>query len=450
MNNVFAYGMTENRRSHVLHRSLDSDIPVAVGGNGPYIFDADGRKYLDASGGAAVSCLGHGHPRVTEAIVEQARKLAFAHTSFFTNEPLERLADFLVERAPPGIARAGILCDGSEAVEAAIKIARQYWMECGETSRSVIISRRLSYHGITLGALSASGHQSRRERYKPYLSDQFDFIAPCYPYRYRRNDETDLDYGQRAANELEKAILHIGPQRVSAFIAETVGGATAGCLTPVPGYFQRIREICDRYNVLWIADEVMCGMGRTGTLFACEQENAAPDVIAVAKGLGAGYQSIGAVLAGRKIVEAIERGSGMLAQGHTYMGHPIACAAALAVQRVIEEDHLLDNLRRMGRILEQRLRQQFGDHEHVGDIRGRGLFWALELVEDRAAKRPYPPSAKLHASIKREAFRRGLICYPSGGTVDGISGDHILLAPPYIVDETHIDEIVRVLAEVLE
>jgi adenosylmethionine-8-amino-7-oxononanoate aminotransferase len=450
MNKMFTYGMTENHRSHVLQRNFSADMPVAVGGNGPYIFDAAGRKYLDASGGAAVSCLGHGHPRIVQAIVEQAQKLAFAHTSFFTNEPLERLADFLVQRAPEGIQKTTVVCDGSEAVEAAIKLARQYWTELGESSRSVIMSRRLSYHGITLGALAASGHEARRQKYTPYLSHQVEFIAPCYAYRNQRDGESDLDYGLRAANELEKAILRLGPQSVAAFIAETVGGATAGCLTPAAGYFRRIREICDRYSVLWIADEVMCGMGRTGTLFACEQEGVAPDLIAIAKGLGAGYQSIGAVLVGRKIVEAIERGSGVLGQGHTYMGHPIACAAALAVQQVIEEDHLLDNVRRMGQIMQQRLRDEFAGLEHVGDIRGRGLFWALELVEDQGSKGPFPASAKIHARIKHEAFHRGLICYPSGGTADGISGDHVLLAPPYIVDEAHIEEIVSRLGQTLD
>lgn len=435
--------------SRVLHRSFGSGMPVAVRGDGPYIYDSNGRRYLDASGGAAVSCLGHNHPRVTEAIVEQAKQMAFAHTAFFTNEPMERLADFLVSRAPKGIGRAGMVCGGSEAVEAAIKLARQYWLERGEPSRATIISRRLSYHGITLGALSVSGHTERRDRYIPYLSDKVEFIAPCYPYRHKLAAESDEDYGRRAAQELETAILHAGPENVSAFIAETVGGATAGCLTAVPGYFKSIREICDRYGVLFIADEVMCGMGRTGTLFACEQEGVAPDLIAIAKGLGAGYQPVGAVLAGEKIVDAIEQGSGMLAQGHTYLGHPIACAAALAVQRVIEEEGLLEKVRSMGVILEQRLRQRFADHPHVGDIRGRGLFWALELVEDRAEKRPFPPSLKHHARIKRQALQRGLICFPSGGTADGVNGDHIMLAPPYIVDEGHIDEIVHILADII-
>jgi len=434
---------------YVLHRTLNSDLPVAASGKGPYIYDAAGRKYLDASGGAAVSCLGHGHPHVTQAIIEQAQRLAFAHTSFFTNEPMERLAQFLVERSPAGIEAAAIVCGGSEAIEAALKLARQYRTEGGQSSRTFVISRKLSYHGMTLGALSVSGHEGRRERYGPYLFDPVEFIEPCYAYRYRRHGESDEAYGLRAADELERAVLRIGPERVSAFIAETIGGASAGCLLPAPGYFRRIREICDRHGILWIADEVMCGMGRSGTLFACEQEGAAPDLIAVGKGLGAGYQPVGAVLVSGKIIDAIQRGSGALAQGHTYMGHPIACAAALAVQQVIENDHLLELVRRMGRVLEERLRAVFKDHPHVGDIRGRGLFWALELVEDRQGKRPFPASRKIHARIKHEAFERGLICYPSSPTAGGQAGDHVLLAPPYIIDETHIDEIVRVLSEAI-
>ena len=450
MNKTFTYDMSDVRSSHVLHRSFSSDLPLATGGNGPYIVDGSGRKYLDASGGAAVSCIGHGHPAVSRAIAEQAQKLAFAHTSFFTNEPLERLAEFLVRKAGGGIERAGIVCDGSEAVEAAIKLARQYWTETGQSDRSVIISRRLSYHGITMGALSVSGHLSRRERYLPYLSQAVEFIAPCYPYRMRRANESEGDYALRAANELEDAIVRIGAKRVCAFIAETVGGATAGCLTPVRGYFQRIREICDRHGVLFIADEVMCGMGRTGTLFAYEQEGVTPDLIAVAKGLGGGYQPIGAVLATGKITSAIEAGSGLLGQGHTYMGHPIACAAALAVQEVIERDRLLENVCRMGEALEQRLRNRFDSHPHVGDVRGRGLFWALELVQDKVDKKPFAPAVKLHARIKREALERGLICYPSAGAVDGSSGDHVLLAPPYIINESHIDEMIDILAATLD
>ena len=433
--------------SHVIHRSFQWDFPVAVSGDGAYIVDSNGRRYLDASGGAAVSCIGHAHPQVIRAIAEQARKLEFAHTSFFTNEPLEKLAEFLIRKAGGGVERAGIVCDGSEAIEAAIKLARQYWTESGQGSRSVIISRRLSYHGITLGALSVSGHTSRREKYLPYLSSNVEFIAPCYAYRGRLSHESETDYSARVANELEEAIVRIGPERVSAFIAEIVGGSTAGCLTPVPGYFRRIREICDRYDVFFIADEVMCGMGRTGTLFAYEQEGVTPDLIAIGKGLAGGYQPIGAVLANARITRAIEAGSGLLAQGHTYMGHPIACAAALAVQQVIEGEHLLENVQNMGRVLERSLRERFESHPHVGDIRGRGLFWALELVKEKNEKRPFTPSLKLAARIKRAAFERGLICYPSPGAADGSCGDHVLLAPPYIINEAHIEEMVNILGE---
>jgi adenosylmethionine-8-amino-7-oxononanoate aminotransferase len=453
MNMMFTYYHDRDIRqivSRVLHRVLSSSMPVAVRGDGPYIYDSEGQRYLDASGGAAVSCLGHGHPRVTQAIVEQSQALAFAHTSFFTNAPMEELADFLVKRSHGKMGRAAIVCDGSEAVEFSLKLARQYWTERGQMSRSQIISRRLSYHGMTLGALSVSGHYGRRARYTPYLFDGVEFVSPCYGYRFQEDDETDRAYGTRVADEVEQAIIRLGRENVSAFIAETVGGATAGCLMPVEGYFSRIREICDRYGVLWIADEVMCGMGRTGTLFAWEQEGVAPDLVVVAKGLGAGYQPIGAVLASTKIVDTIKKGSGTLAQGHTYMGHPIACATALAVQRCIDEENLLANVRRMGDLLERRLRQTLGAHPHVGDIRGRGLLWGVELVKDRAKKTPLDAVLRTHARIKQEAFRRGLICYPGGGTVDGIVGDHILLAPPYIIDETHIDEIVRILSATLD
>lgn len=436
--------------SRVLHRKLSSVLPTAVRGSGPYLYDDQGRRYLDASGGAAVSCLGHSHPKVIAAIEEQVRTLPFAHTSFFTNAPMERLADFLVARAPAGIARAGFVSGGSEAVEAAIKLTRQYWIEKGEPSRTFIISRQLSYHGNTLGALSVSGNPSRRGPYTPYLFGDVELIAPCYAYRFRHDGESDEAYGLRAANELELAILRLGSHRVAAFIAEPIVGATAGCLTPVPGYFKRIREICHRHDVLFIADEIMCGMGRAGALFASQQEGVAPDIITVAKGLGAGYQPIGAVLAGEAIVRAIEQGTGALAHGHTYMGHAVACAAALAVQEAIEEEDLLSNVRHIGSLLEARLRARFEEHPQVGDIRGRGLFWALELVSDRAQKKPFDPRLRLNARIKREAMERGLICYPSGGTADGVSGDHVLLAPPYIIDASQVDEIVRKLSDTLD
>jgi adenosylmethionine-8-amino-7-oxononanoate aminotransferase len=436
--------------SRVLHRDVTAVPPVATHGTGAYLFDQSGRRYLDASGGAAVSSLGHNHPRVIDALARQARTLAFAHTSFFSNQPLERLADFLIARAPRGLSRVAVVCDGSEAVESALKLARQYWIENGQPSRTWIISRHLSYHGNTLGALAVSGHVRRRQPFAPYLFDRVAFIAPCYGYRHRHEGESDEAYGVRAAGELEMTIERLGPDQVAAFIAEPIVGASGGCLVPAPGYFQRIREICDRFGVLFIADEIMCGMGRTGSLFASEQEGVAPDMIAVAKGLGAGYQPIGAVLVSGNIVHAIETGSGSLQQGHTYLGHPVACATALAVQETIEEDDLLSNVRGMGRLLRARLHEAFGQHPRVGDIRGRGLFWALELVDDRATKAPFDPRLSVHARVKREAMTRGLICYPSGGTADGTAGDHVLLAPPYIIDESHVDEMTRILLEAID
>ncbi len=435
--------------SHVFHRQLDVDLPVAVGGDGAYIVDADGKRYLDASGGAAVSCLGHGHPKVVRAIHEQIDRIAYAHTAFFTTEAQEGLADWLAARAPDGLDRVYFTCGGSEAIEAALKLARQYFVEIGQPERRHLIARRQSYHGNTLGALAVGGNMWRRAPFRPLLIET-SHIAPCDAYRGRDQAETEAAYGRRVADELDAEIRRLGPDTVIAFVAETVVGATAGAVPPVPGYFTRIREICDRHGVLLILDEVMCGMGRTGTLFACEQDHVVPDMIAVAKGLGGGYQPIGAVMVAGGIFEAVHAGSGAFLHGHTYMGHAAACAAALAVQRTIEEDRLLDRVRRLGRALARRLEARFGNHHHVGDIRGRGLFQAIELVADRGTKAPFDPALRLHARIKREALARGLICYPGGGTLDGRRGDHVLLAPPYIITEAQLDEAVDKLGQAVD
>jgi adenosylmethionine-8-amino-7-oxononanoate aminotransferase len=426
--------------THVFHRQLTDAMPRAVGGEGAYLIDEAGKRYLDASGGAAVSCLGHSDPDVIAAIKDQVDKLAFAHTGFFTSEPAEKLADFLAEAAPGNLSMAYFVSGGSEAVEAALKMARQYHLERGDTSRTRFIARRQSYHGNTVGALSVGGNVWRREPYKEMLIET-THIAPCYAYRDRRDDESEEEYGLRVANELEAEILRLGPENVAAFIAETVGGATAGVIPPVPGYFRRIREICNEYGVLLILDEVMCGMGRTGTLFACEQDGIVPDIVTIAKGLGAGYQPIGATLVTDRVYEAFSKGSGMFLHGHTYMGHATACAAALAVQTKIKERDLLARVREMGVELQARLLDRFGNHPNVGDIRGRGLFVGVELVADRASKAPLAPERKINARVKSEAMARGLICYPGGGTVDGKSGDHILLAPPFIVSPAELDEL---------
>jgi adenosylmethionine-8-amino-7-oxononanoate aminotransferase len=435
--------------SYIFHRATGREYLVAARGEGAYLYDAAGRRYLDASGGAAVSCLGHGDTEVAAAVAEQAARLAYAHTSFFSSEPAEALAELLVGAAPAPLARALFVSSGSEAVEAAIKLARQYHVERGEPGRSALIARRQSYAGNTLGALAAGGNPARRALYGPLLMD-VALVAPSYAYREQLPGETPEAYGRRAADELEAAIVAAGPGRVMAFIAETVAGATLGCATPAPGYLRRVREICDRHGVLLILDEVMCGMGRTGSMWAFEQEGVTPDIVTVAKGLGAGYGPIGALLCSETIYRTIAEGSGALAHGHTYMGHPVACAAALAVQRAVRERGLLARVRELGAGLEARLRDAFGAHPHVGDIRGRGLFWALELVADRATKAPFDPARGLHARVKAAAMERGLICYPMGGTIDGTRGDHVLLAPPFTLEEAQLDELTEKLHGAVE
>lgn len=430
---------------HIFGRSTKGSLPTAITGDGCYLIDSNGKRYLDGSGGAAVSCLGHSDPDVRAALHAQLDRLAFAHTGFFTSDPAEDLADLLIAAAPAGIERVYLVSGGSEAVEAAIKLARQYFMEIGQPGRHRVISRRQSYHGNTLGALAAGGNAWRRAQFAPLLVET-SHIAPCYDYRDRQTGESLHAYGRRVADELEAEILRIGPETVMAFIAEPVVGATMGAVAAVPGYLPRIREICDRYGVLLILDEVMCGMGRTGHLFACAEDGACPDMITVAKGLGAGYQPIGALLTSGAIYDALAAGSGFFQHGHTYMGHAMAAAGAGAVLRAIRDRGLLARVQDMGTQLDTALHDRFGQHPHVGDIRGRGLFRGLELVADRETKMPFDPARKLHARIKAEAMTAGLICYPMGGTIDGQRGDHILLAPPFIITPDQIGELTDKLA----
>ncbi|MCB1339702.1 MAG: aspartate aminotransferase family protein [Pseudooceanicola sp.] len=435
--------------SHVFPRHSRLNPPVAVAGEGCYLIDADGKRYLDGSGGAAVSCLGHGDREIAEAVKAQVDRLAFAHTGFFTSEPAEALADLLIEHAPEGLERVYFVSGGSEATEAAIKLARQYFVEKGEPQRGRLIARKQSYHGNTIGALSAGGNAWRRAQFAPLLLD-VSHIDPCYEYRLRRDDESAEDYGRRAADALETEILRLGPETVMAFMAEPVVGATAGAVPPAPGYFRRIREICDRYGVLLILDEVMCGMGRTGTLFACEQDGVRPDILCIAKGLGAGYQPIGAMLCSGEIYDTLAAGTGFFQHGHTYLGHPVATAAGLAVVRALLGRGLVGRCATQGERLMEKLVERFGQHPHVGDIRGRGLFRGVELVADRESKAPFDPAKGVAGKIKKAAFEAGLICYPMQGTIDGRSGDHVLLAPPFIIEDAQLDELTDKLALAIE
>jgi len=435
--------------SRILHRSSRASYPVVVAGDGCYLIDANGKRYLDGSGGAAVSCLGHSDRAVVDAIKAQLDRMPYAHTTFFSSEPAEALADELVRHAPAGLERVFFVSGGSEAMEAALKLARQYFLEIGEPQRKRVISRLQSYHGNTLGALGVGGNLARRRQFEPLLM-QVSHVSPCYEYRGRRPEETAQDYARRLARELEDEIQRLGPDSVIAFVAEPVVGATLGAVPAVPGYFRLVRDICDRHGILLILDEVMCGMGRTGSLFACEQESVVPDLVCIAKGLGAGYQPIGAALVLDRVHDAISRGSGSFQHGHTYIGHAAACAGALAVQRALRERGLVARVRGLGPRLEARLRERFGGHPHVGDIRGRGLFWGIELVEDRATKRAFDPARKIHARVKAAAMQAGLLCYPMGGTIDGERGDHVLLAPPYVVAEAQLDELVDKLARAFD
>lgn len=427
--------------SRLLHRSVAAAPPLASRGQGIHLFDTSGRAVMDGSGGAAVACLGHGHPKVLEAIRAQLDRLAYAHTSFFSTEPAEALADALVGDAPGGLTHAWFCSSGSEATEAALKLARLSAIERGEPERHHVIARHFSYHGNTLGALAASGNLARRAPYLPLLSPAFHHVSRCHPWRDRRAEEDDAAYVARLAAELDATIRALGPRNVLAFCAETVVGATLGCVPPAPGYLAAIRQLCDRHGVLLILDEVMCGLGRCGTRHAWQQEGAAPDIQVVAKGLAGGYQPIGGILVAGHVVETLRSGSGLFRHGHTYQAHPVACAAALAVQRVIAEEGLVERAAHLGGLLRAALEERLADHPHVGDIRGRGLFQAAEFVADRGTKTPFDPARGVHAAIGKAALARGLACYPMAGTVDGIAGDHAILAPPFIATEAEIIEI---------
>lgn len=433
----------------VFRRHLNGPLwPEAVSGDGVYVVDRAGRRYLDGSSGTGISCLGHSNAYVKDAMHRQIDRIAFAHTTFFTNEPMEKLADNLTANLPGS--SVWFTTSGAEGVDASLKLTLQYFSEIGQAERRWIIGRRGGYLGSSIGALAAGGHAGRRKLFEPLFSPNIVHIAPCFPFRLRSPTETDEAYGIRAANELEQAIEVVGGAHVGAFIAETVVGSTAGAVAAPAGYFRRIREICDRHGILLIVDEVMCGMGRTGTRYAFEQEGMVPDMVILGKGLAAGYAPLGAVVVSKRVREVVRAGSGSFQHGHSAHGHMLACATALAVQEEIERRGLLGEVERKGRRLRSLLEERFKDHPHVGDIRGRGLFLALELVKDRSTLQPFAPEVLLHAKIKSNALAAGLMCYPGSGTIDGVHGYHVMVMPPFIVEECHLDELIEKLSRALD
>ena len=436
--------------SRVLHRNMIENPDLAVKGERITLELASGKRVIDASGGAAVACIGYGNARVAARIADQARALMYAHSGFLSCNAAEDLAELLLREEPGSLTRAYFVSSGSEAMESAIKLARQYFLEIGEPRRTRFIGRRQGFHGNTVATLAAGGHPTRRAPYEQILPPVFSHVSPCFAFHFRQPGETDVAYVARLEGELDAEFHRQGPENVAAFFAETVVGAATGCVTAVPGYFKAMRRVCDRHGALLVLDEVMCGSGRTGTMHAWEQEGVVPDIQALGKGLGGGYQPIAAVLITKKIVEALRSGSGAFVHGHTYQAHPVACAAALEVQRIIEEERLLENVEKGGAFLERRLREQFGTHAHIADIRGRGLFFALEFMRDRERKIPFAPAAQLNQCIKREGLRAGVAIYPSGGTIDGVRGDHIIIAPPYIATYEELDEIVVRLARAID
>lgn len=429
--------MAAESHSDVFYRSPRAAYPLAVKAAGLTIEDSDGRRYLDMSGGAAVSCLGHAHPDVLQAIHGQLDRLAFAHTTFFSNEPQETLACVLVRRFGQPRSRAYFVAGGSEANETAMKMAWQYHAAKGAADKRIVISREHSYHGNTFGALSASGNPGRRRASAAPLVD-WPRIVPCYAYRGREEGESDDEYAARTAGELKDAIEAAGPERVAAFMAEIVVGSSLGVVSAVPGYFERIRAICDEYDVLFIADEIMCGSGRTGTFFAHEQEGVKPDLVTLAKGIGGGYLPLGAVVAGERVAEALTAAG--FVHGHTYVGHAAACAAGAAVQAVIERDRLLERVTELGEHLAAVLDARFGEHPNVGDIRSRGLFAGVEFVADRDSKAGFDNATGLPETLRKAAMDEGLICYPGSITMDGLTVPHVMLAPPFIARRADIDD----------
>lgn len=432
------------------YRNLKKSYPVVSEGRGVWVTDTDGKAYLDGCSGAVVSNVGHGVQEVKDAVVRQMERISFAHTSQFVSEAGLHLAEMLTESAPANFnvgGRVYFVSGGSEAVETALKMARGYYVEQGETKRKITISRWYSYHGSTRGALSATGHPARRTPYLPLLSEE-PHISPAHPYRCKCECPgvcSSAECTLRLADELEGAILQAGPENVMAFIAEPVVGAALGAAVPGPEYWPRVREICTKYGVVLIADEVMTGLGRVGKNFGCDLWDVHPDIIALGKGLSAGYMPLGAVMASAKVVNGFESKSGVFEHGFTYSGHPLSCAAGVAVLQYMRERQLVQRVSAGEADFFKRLNDLM-QFEIVGNVRGRGFLAGVELVADRATKKPFPSDLRIGQRIAAQAQSEGLLIYPGSGSIDGVRGDHFIVAPPFTITDAEMDQLFSKLA----
>ncbi|TLS23773.1 uncharacterized protein PpBr36_06633 [Pyricularia pennisetigena] len=435
--------MATTKKSAFLHRSLKEFPAQVVAAKDKSLIFSDGTTVLDSTCGAAVSCIGYGNERVRQAMIRQLDKFAYCN-SFFGHEVGEQLAQELIDGTGGAMSKAYIVNSGSEAMEGTMKMARQYFLELQppQPRRINFIAREGSYHGTTLGALSMSGHVGRRSKFLDLLLPNVARVSRCDAYRGMKEGQSVAEYVEQLADELDRKFQEVGPDTVCAFVAEPVVGATLGCVPAVPGYFEAMRKVCDKYGALLILDEVMSGMGRSGTLHAWEQEGVVPDIQTIGKGLGAGYAPVAAFLINHRVADTLESGTGEFMHGHTYQGHALSCAAALEVQRIVREENLMENVRQRGAQLEALLKQHLGDHPNVGNIRGKGLFWGIEFVADKASKEPFPRSVDLANKVNRVGVKEfGVSLYPGTGTKDGVLGDHVILAPAYNCTAEEIEEI---------
>jgi adenosylmethionine-8-amino-7-oxononanoate aminotransferase len=435
--------------SSIFPRNFRKDYPVAVRGEGCWIISSDGRRFLDAAGQAAVVNVGHGVAEIGRAMAEQSSQIAFAHTSQFHSEPAEKLAARLLQLAPPNFHNGGrvyFTSGGSEATETAIKLARQYHLESGQSQRYAVVSRRQSYHGSTLGAMCVSGNVARRAAYQPLLPE-WGHVSECFAYHHAGNLK-DEEYGLACANDLDKFICGSHGSSSAAFIFEPVVGATLGAAAPSDGYVARIVEICRENKILLIADEIMSGMGRTAKPFAIQHWNVEPDMILVGKGIASGYAPLGAVLVSARIVEAFERGSGIFQHGFTYQAHPVCTAASNAVLDYLEAHKLFERVASISTTLRGDL-EPLRSHPNIGEIRGMGLLMGIEFVRDKSSREPFPPSQNIAERIRQAAVEENVLTYPTQGCVDGLRGDHILLAPPFILNAKESALIARAIQSAL-